>query len=248
MANLLDEMEGPVNTEGRDINVIERQLPATTGIGSIIFEFIITVIGFVPALVVTIARVEMDPVLFIVLWVAGVIPGMIYWISVVQAKNYFRQLEQRIQAKASDIDNFLEQRVVILNNVASLVTKAIELDRDVMKNVAALRGNGAISEANRNAVSLQIDRAFTSLVPHVEAYPELKAHAAIAEAMRQNSYLQKEITAARTLYNDTVTMWNTDIFAWPVKQIVAARAGYTTRIPFTASKAVKEQARERFFE
>jgi len=80
-----------------------------------------------------------------------------------------------------------------------------------------------------------------------EAYPDLKAHAAIADALRQNSYLQKEITAARTLYNDTVARWNQDIFAWPTKQIVAARNGYTTRIPFTASAQVKEAARGTFF-
>jgi LemA protein len=81
----------------------------------------------------------------------------------------------------------------------------------------------------------------------VENYPELKAQENIAEAMRQNTYLQKEITAARTLYNDTVTRWNQDIFDWPTKQIVAARAGYTTRIPFTASAATKSAARENFF-
>jgi LemA protein len=65
--------------------------------------------------------------------------------------------------------------------------------------------------------------------------------------MRQNSYLQKEVTAARTLYNDTVGMWNQDVFAWPTKQIVAARAGYTTRIPFTASAETKAAARSVFF-
>jgi len=75
----------------------------------------------------------------------------------------------------------------------------------------------------------------------------LRAHAALADAMRQNSYLQKEITAARTLYNDTVSQWNSDIFAWPTKQIVAAKAGYTTRIPFTASAEIKAQARAAFF-
>ena len=65
--------------------------------------------------------------------------------------------------------------------------------------------------------------------------------------MRQNSYLQKEITAARSLYNDTINMWNSDIYDWPTKMIVAARAGYTTRIPFAASAEVKEQARSIFF-
>lgn len=65
--------------------------------------------------------------------------------------------------------------------------------------------------------------------------------------MRQNSYLQKEITAARTLYNDTLSIWNQDIFAWPTKQMVAAKAGYTTRIPFTSSAETKAAARGKFF-
>ena len=44
-----------------------------------------------------------------------------------------------------------------------------------------------------------------------------------------------------------INEWNKDIFAWPTKMIVAARQGYTTRIPFTASKATKEAARATFF-
>ena len=65
--------------------------------------------------------------------------------------------------------------------------------------------------------------------------------------MRQNSYLQQEITAARTLYNDTVTLWNISLYEWPTKMIVAAKKGYTTRIPFAASAEVKAKAREVFF-
>ena len=64
--------------------------------------------------------------------------------------------------------------------------------------------------------------------------------------MQQNAYLQKEITAARELYNDTVNIWNRDIYAWPTKMIVAARRGYTTRIHFSTYAEVKEQARGAF--
>ena len=78
-------------------------------------------------------------------------------------------------------------------------------------------------------------------------YPDLAAHREIADAMQQNMYLQREITAARELYNDTVNEWNKDIFAWPTKKIVAAKNGYTTRIPFIASKEIKEQAKGVFF-
>lgn len=38
MANLLDEVTGPVNDNGRDVHVIDRQLPVTVGFGSTLFE------------------------------------------------------------------------------------------------------------------------------------------------------------------------------------------------------------------
>lgn len=221
MANELDELNPQVNVAGRDVNVIERQLPVQVGFGSALFE--------------------------ILLWVCGILPGLIFLFMKISAKNYFQKLQQKIQADASQIDNFLEQRVVILQNVAKLVEKAVALDTDVMKTVAAFRGGATTSDLNRNAMAAQLDTAFGRLFPQVEAYPELKAHAAIAEAMQQNNYLQREITAARALYNDTVTQWNTDIFSWPTKMIVAARSGYTTRIPFTASAEIKAQARATFF-
>lgn len=222
MSNELDEMTGPVNAQGRDVNVIEKQIPVEIGVGSLIFE--------------------------VLLWVPLILPGVVFLFMKINARNYFRKLQQKIQADASQIDNYLEQRVQILQNVAPLVEKAIDLDKDVMKSVAAYRGGGAPhSDSQRNVVSGQLDRAFGRLFPQVEAYPELKAHAVIADAMKQNSYLQKEITAARTLYNDTVNIWNADIFSWPTKMIVAARAGYTTRIPFTASAETKARARETFF-
>ena len=164
----------------------------------------------------------------------------------ISARNYFQQLEQRIQAEASNIDNYLEQRVQILQNVVGILDRAIDLDKDVMKAVAALRG-GRLSDDTRSEVNAQVNTAFRSLFPQVEAYPELKAHNAIADAMQQNNYLQREITAARTVYNSRVTQWNTDIFRWPTKMIVAARQGYTTRIPFSVSAETRDMARSKFF-
>lgn len=221
MGNELDEMTGPVNQQGRDVNVIEKQIPVKTGFGSILFE--------------------------ILLWVLAIIPGLIFLFMKINAQKYFRQLQQRIQHNASQIDNYLEQRVQILQNVVGIVEKSIDLDKDVMKSVAAFRGGVHPNEENRNEFAGQLDTAMRSINVAFEAYPDLKAHRSLADAMQQNSYLQKEITAAREVYNDTVLKWNQDIFAWPTKMIVAAKAGYTTRIPFTASKEVKDQARAKFF-
>ncbi len=249
MANLLDEVTGPVNNEGRDIHVIDRQLPVTVGFGSTLFEIALWVT--IPILVILYvaimgATLENPLLVAVIGCVAGILPGVIFIFMKINARNYFQQLEQRIQAEASNIDNFIEQRVQILQNVVGIVDRAIDLDKDVMKSVAALRG-GSVNAENRSDVNSQVTTAFGRLFPQVEAYPELKAHSAIADAMQQNSYLQKEITAARTVYNNRVTQWNTDIFAWPTKMIVAARQGYTTRIPFTASAETREMARSKFF-
>lgn len=249
MANLLDEVTGPVNDNGRDVHVIDRQLPVEIGFGSTLFEIALWVT--IPVLVLLYvlimgATLENALLVGVVGCLVGILPGVIFIFMKISARNYFQQLEQRIQAEASNIDNFLEQRVQILQNVVGLVERAIDLDKDVMKAVTALRG-GAVNAENRSQVNQQVNTAFGRLFPQVEAYPELKAHNAIADAMQQNNYLQREITAARTVYNSRVTQWNTDIFAWPAKMIVAARQGYTTRIPFTASAETREMARSKFF-
>ncbi|MBQ8393615.1 MAG: LemA family protein [Clostridia bacterium] len=220
MANQLDELSTvDIREEGLDTNVIAKKLPVKVGVGSKIFE--------------------------VILWVLAIIPGVIFLFKKIKAKNYFQQLEQRIQRNASQIDNYLEQRVMVLQNCARLVDKAIDLDKTTFENIAKYR-SGTDDEA-RNAVSGQLDAVSNSINVALENYPDLKAHDEIRDAMQQNMYLQREITAARELYNDTINTWNRDIFAWPTKQIVAAKEGYTTRIPFIASKEIKQKAKEVFF-
>lgn len=249
MANLLDETQGPVNDNGRDVHVIDRQLPVTITFRSTLFEIALWVTLPLLTLIYVLAMGDQladSTTVAIGGCVAGVLPGVVFIFMKISARNYFLKLEQRIQAEASNIDNYLEQRVQILQNVVGLVNRAIDLDKDVMKAVAALRG-GKVNEANRSDVNSQLNMACGRLFPQVEAYPDLKAHQAIADAMQQNNYLQREITAARTVYNSRVTQWNTDLFSWPTKMIVAARQGYTTRIPFTASAETREMARSKFF-
>lgn len=223
MANELDEMSGPVNTAGRDVNVIEKQIPVRIGAGSYVF--------------------------IVFLWLAGIIPGIVFTALYIKAKNYLRGLQQRIQHDASQIDNYLEQRVVVLQGTASLVNKAIDLDKDTMKSVAALRtGLNPSEDVERNNVNQQIEDVNRMINITLERYPDLKAHGEIQDAIQKNDYLQREITAAREVYNDTVNQWNHDIMQWPAKMIAAARSQYTTRVPFSTSVEIKKAARTNFFE
>lgn len=222
MANQLDELNPEVREEGLDTNVIFKKIPVEVGFGSKLFE--------------------------IMLWVCGILPGLIFLFMKTNAQKHFDQLQQKIQRNASQIDNYLEQRVMVLQNCARLLDKAIDLDKSTFENIAKYRaGNKGDTDTARNEISGQIENIARNVHVAVESYPDLAAHREIADAMQQNMYLQREITAARELYNDTINEWNKDIFAWPTKKIVAAKNGYTTRIPFAASKEIKEKAKGVFF-
>ena len=221
MPNELDEITGPVSEEGRDVNVIQKQIPVTVGVGSKIFE--------------------------VILWVLGIIPGLIFLFAKIRAKKYLDQQQQKIQQAASQVDNYLEQRVMILQNLARLLDKAVNLDKDTFTQIAMYRAGGRSGGNGFTEAGQAIENVNAKINVAMENYPDLKAHREIADAMQQNSYTQREITAAREHYNDCVAEWNREIFVWPAKKIVAAKNGYTTRIPFTASKEIKEQARGVFF-
>lgn len=220
MANMLDETDASQVSQGRDVGVINKKIPVEKSTGALVLE--------------------------IVLFILGIIPGIIFVICKIKANNYFHQLEQKLQHDASQIDNYLEQRVVILKNCAKLLDKAIDLDKDTFTKIAQYR-SGSSDDNARNVASTEIDHIGRAINIALERYPDLKAHRELEDAMQQNNYLQREITAAREVYNDTVNTWNRDIFAWPVKQMVAAKNGYTTRIPFATTAEIKEQARDVFF-
>ena len=220
MNGQLDELNGPVLEDGRDVNVIATKIPVKVGVGSTIFE--------------------------VILWCLLIIPGLVFLVKKIKAKTYFRQLQQRIQANASTIDNYIVQRGEIMMNVAALVEKSVKLDKETYESIAAYRA-GVNKNADMNEQQSNVDNMFAKVNIAMENYPELKAHDDIRNAMQQNSYLQKEITAARELYNDSVNRWNNDIQIWPTKMIVAAKMGYTTMIPFAASKEQKKAGTGVFF-
>ena len=216
MANELDELTGPINEKGQDVNVIHKQIEVKVGWGSTFFQ--------------------------ILLFILGIIPGIVFLCMKIKAGNYLSKLQQKIQHDASQLDNYLEQRVVILSNAAALVDKAVGLDKDTFQAISQARAGGSINDK-----AAALENVNSKINVAMEAYPELKAHQEIAMAMQQNSYLQKEITAAREVYNDTVFEWNGLMFKWPTYMIVAAKRGYTTRIPFATSQEIKQQARAVMF-
>jgi len=221
MGNDLDELTGPVNDEGQDVRVINKQLKVKAATSAKICQA--------------------------VLWVLPlpIISGVLFQISKANAAAKLKELQQKIQHDASQIDNYLEQRVVILENLVSIIEKETKFEKETLKEVMAYRSGinpDSMSEAAGN-----IENVHNQVKAVFERYPDLKSTAAYEKAMKDNDYLQKEITAAREVYNDSVNQWNSLIYGWAKYQLVSEKEGYTTRIPFTTTKEVREKARGNFF-
>ena len=74
MANQLDELNPEVREEGLETNVIAKKIPAEVGPGSKFFE--------------------------IILWVLGIVPGVVFLFMKISAQKHFDQLQQKIQRNA----------------------------------------------------------------------------------------------------------------------------------------------------
>ncbi|MBY7703920.1 LemA family protein [Vibrio harveyi] len=91
-----------------------------------------------------------------------------------------------------------------MKNLASLLSKAVDVDKDIMKSVAAYRSGIDLSKQSRTEVLQEVEHNIRGLQLQFENYPELQSHKSVREAMQQNIYLQKEITATRDIYNDSI--------------------------------------------
>ena len=86
MANPLDEVTGPVNGQGREVRVIEKQLPVTVGFGSAVFEIAVFVSGFAVAAVIQfLVRPQWETWGYPILWAAACLPAVIYPIMKIRA-------------------------------------------------------------------------------------------------------------------------------------------------------------------
>lgn len=246
MGNQLNEFEPVVREQGLDTNVIAKQLPVEKDASLDLLIKGLHVVGVVLAVYGLFAKEY-------ILALAGA--GLFYYVfsTLKKTESYFQQLQQQIQTFASEIDVYQAKRVQILKNVAAIVEKAVDLDKSTFEKIAALRSNNHGQADDAKAVEefaemqAKLDAAARSIHIAVENYPDLKAHGSLRDAMRQNDETQSEITAARSLYNDAVSKWNRDIFDWPFKKYVAAKNHYTTRVPFIASKEIKEESQSVFF-
>ena len=127
--------------------------------------------------------------------------------TLVRAKN-------RVKQARSTIDVYLNQRFDLIPNLVECVKGYMKHEKEVIENITKLRtqymqGKHNIKEAEK------INNSLNAIIAVAEDYPELKASEQFLNLQKNLSKMESQLQAARRIYNNEVTEYNTKISVAP---------------------------------
>ncbi|MDW2834316.1 LemA family protein [Mesomycoplasma ovipneumoniae] len=166
-------------------------------------------------------------------WTLGTLFLFIAPIYYISQKNNFMRQQNSINESAGTIEVQLEQRSATLLKLADQVRSYREYEKSILSDITRLRSLKSNIENAQEIENLN-NSLFGRLIAVSENYPELQASKIYQELIEQTSYLERELAAARRLYNSNVNSFNTEIFVFP-SSIVASSMNLTTYPMFSTS-------------
>ena len=155
----------------------------------------------------------------IMLWVLLIFPGIIFTHKKKRAKKFLNELNRQIDDCYATINNLLNERINILRNIYSLLSKE--------DNFAKLSFSEILKESVLTKKGQSVETATYEVDGILKENPKLN-NTQLSNEIERNKNLQKEIFSIKDTYNNAVLQWNKEIFLWPTNKIVAAKEGYTT--------------------
>jgi LemA protein len=162
----------------------------------------------------------------LIVLIALVVAAALWFVSVY---NGLIGLKNQVVNAWKQIDVQLKRRHDLIPNLVNTVKGAMNFERDTLEAVVSARNKaisaGASGSVQQTAVAeAQLTGALSRLLAVVEAYPDLKATANVAQLQEELTSTENKIAFARQLYNDTATQYNTRQAQFPAN-LVAGMAG-----------------------
>lgn len=153
--------------------------------------------------------------------------GIIFIIQII-IKNSFVKKKAEINEMNSNINVQLKKRRDTLIKLVDASKEYIKYEKSILTDVTKLRKLNFNTQTNSGTQTM--DNIFGKLVAIGENYPDLKANTTVTNLMDQSGYLEKEIAAARRLYNQTVRKFNVSLYTFPTN--IAAYELNLQKFPF----------------
>lgn len=127
--------------------------------------------------------------------------------------NSIMKLKQRVKQSRSGIDVYLQQRFNLIPNLVETVKGYMNYEKETLKNLTELRAQ--YNKTNDMKISQELNNKINYVIAVSEKYPELKASEQFLNLQKSLSKMESQLQAARRIYNNDVTTYNTKISVVP---------------------------------
>ncbi|MCI9063252.1 MAG: LemA family protein [Clostridia bacterium] len=133
--------------------------------------------------------------------------------------NRLIKLRNKIKQSESGIDIYLNQRFDLIPNLVECVKGYAKHEKEVLQNTVSLRNE---YNKNRNIDLKQaskINGNINKILAIAEGYPQLSANEQYINLQKNLEKMESQLQAARRIYNNDVTIYNTKLETIPINII-----------------------------
>ena len=141
-----------------------------------------------------------------------------------KVKNAWSQIDVQLQRRFDLIPNFVETVKGYMTHESETLTKVTEL-RSSWANANSVNEKAELNN--------QLSDTLKTIMAVSENYPDLKANQNFLDMQEELRNTENKISFSRQFYNDTVTMYNIKLQAFP-SNIIAGLFNFTAETLFTA--------------
>ena len=147
----------------------------------------------------------------IVMVYLGIILAIII-IYILAKYNKLIKLKNKVKQSESGIDVYLNQRFDLIPNLVECVKGYANHEKSVIEN---MKTNKSLKKAE------ELNNSMNGILAIAEGYPELKASEQFLNLQKNLSKIESQLQAARRIYNNDVTKYNTKIETVPTNLIAS---------------------------
>lgn len=151
--------------------------------------------------------------------------------------NTLTKLKLKVKQSKSGIDVYLQQRFDLIPNLVNTVKGYMNYEKETFKDITKLRTQ--YNETKDIKVSEELNNHINRIIAVAENYPILKASEQFLNLQKNLSKIESQLQAARRIYNNDVTKYNTKINIIPYN-IIAMLFGFKEEYLFEIKEEIRD--------
>ncbi len=134
-------------------------------------------------------------------------------VAIIIIYNSIIHLRNNVYKSESGIDVYLQQRFDLIPNLVEATKAYMNYESDILEKIAKLR---TLYNQNKDIhASNELNNQYRTIMAFVENYPELKVNEQFLKLQKSLVKIESQLQAARRIYNNDVTKYNTKISTFP---------------------------------